>query len=136
MIEIKEKYNIEILSSKILKSSYSYMNVLTDLSITNFIEIYLLLLRPQDLMTFFSLYTIKNRWMWGIDLLFGYYNIKAGILNTCIAEHVLPSESNSSEAGALMNDYLKTYTKYNDYIDIWKDYQPLIETIKIENSLK
>ena len=134
MIEIKEKYKIEILSPKILKSTYNYMNCLKDLTITNFIEVYLLLLKPEDLMNFFSLHTIKNKWMWGIDLLFGYYNIKSGILNNCIAEHVLPSNSNHDEARELMKDYFKTYTKYNDIPDILKDYQVVVETIKIKTA--
>jgi hypothetical protein len=108
------------------------MNSLTDLTITNFIEVYLLLFKPEELIKFFSLYTIENKWMWGIDLLFGYYNIKSGILNNCIAEHVLPSNSNHDEARALMKDYLKTYTKYNDITDIYKEYQAVVETIKIE----
>ena len=136
MIEIKEKYNIEILSPKILKSTYDYMNNLTDLAITNFIEVYLLLLRPKDLINFFSLHTIKNKWMWGIDLLFGYHEMKAGILYTCVCEHVLPSNSNHDEARYLMKDYLKTYTKYNDIPDIIKEYPIIIEKIKIDKNNK
>jgi hypothetical protein len=131
MIEIKEKYKIEILSSKILKSTHEFMTHGKHLTITNAIEVYLLLLTPADLIKFFSLHTIKNKWMWGVDLLFGYYKIKAGILHTCEAEHVLPSNSNRYEASQLMDNYFKTYTKYSTIEQIYSDFPKVIETIEI-----
>jgi len=130
MIKIKEKYHIDFLSSKILKSSHSFMNDNpNDLTINNFLEVYLLLFTPIDFNKFCSIHTIKNKWMWGVDFLFGYYNIRVGILHKYIAEHVLQSNSNGSEARELMNEYLKTHTKYNCYDDIHKDFAAIIETI-------
>ena len=131
MIEVKKKYNIEIMSTKILKSSHKFMHTHNDLTINNFLEVYLLLLKPLDFNKFCSMYTIQNKWMWGCDLLFGYYNIRAGVLNTYVAEHVLTSMSIKWEACKLMNEYFKTRTKYNCIEDVKKEFNPIIETIKL-----
>jgi len=129
LIEVKQKYNIEFLSPKILGSTHYFMNVYTDLTINNFLEVYLLLFTPADFVKFCSLYTLENKWMWGVDFLFGHYNIKAGVLNTYVAEHVLPSNSDHNTARPLMDDYFKTYTKYTCLEDIMNSFPPIKETI-------
>ena len=131
MIKIKKKHKIEFLSIKILKSTHKFMNSYDCLTINNFLEIYLLLLTPSDFIKFCSINTIENKWMWGIDLLFGYYNIKAAVLHIYTAEHVLPSNSNRNEAITLMNNYFKTYTKYKSMRDVFKKFKPIKEKIKL-----
>jgi hypothetical protein len=131
MIEIKKKYNIEILSTKILNSSHGYMNYFTGLTINNFVEVYLLLLTPTDFYKFCSIHTIENKWMWGPDLLFGYYKIRAGVINTYVSEHVLPSKSNNIEADQCMSNYLLKHTKYKTANDILMDFPIIIENIDI-----
>jgi len=130
MIEIKEKYNIEILSPKILNSTHGFMHLNTGLTINNFLEVYLLLLKPNDFTRFCSMHTIQNKWMWGADFLFGHYNIKVGILNNYIANHALPSESNRGEASRKMYEYFSTHVKkYRSLDDIRKDFQEIVEHI-------
>ena len=126
MIEIKKKYNFEILSPKIIKSSHSFMNKFSQgISVNNFLEIYFLLLTPKDFNTILSKHTIENKWMWGVDLLFGYYNIKVGVVYNFIAEHILESQANYIEAESLMIQYLKQYTPYNCIKEIENKYQPI-----------
>ena len=134
MIEIKEKYGIEFLSPKITNSTHWYMNSNSDteLTINNFLEIYLLLLKPADFNRFCSLYTIKNKWMWCIDLLFGYFNVKTGVIFKYTANHELPSNSNKSEACYLGDSYIRENTKYRDRAEIHRDYPPIKETIILE----
>ena len=135
MIEIKNKYNIELLSPKILKATHYYMNFNLvknfngDLTINNFLEVYLLLLTPNNFNKFCSIHTIENKWMWGADLLFGYYKINAGVLHTCVAEHVLPSKANSRDAINLMNDYITKQTPYKTVEEIRLTYVPIIQNI-------
>ena len=126
MIEIKENNNLEILSPKIMKSTHSFMNNLSQgVSVNNFLEIYLLLLTPKDFSRFLSKYTIANKWMWGVDFLFGYYNINVGVAYSFHAEHMLPSKSNCEEAARLMIQYLKQNTPYNCLRDITNNYKPI-----------
>ena len=131
MIQVKRNRNITIMSPKVLKSTHWYMrikqrNVLT---IHNQLEPYLLLLSPRDFNVFCSIHTIKNKWMWGPDLLFGYYNIKAGVLHTNVVEHVLPSKSDGGTASSLSMDYLRRRTKYDNYGQVNRDYSPIKRVI-------
>ena len=130
MIEVKEKYNIEILSPKIINSTHSFMNANTGLTINNFLEVYLLLMKPNDFERFCSMHTIQNKWMWGADFLFGHYKIKTGVLNNCVANHVLPSNSNHGEASRKMYEYFSNHVKkYSSLDDIRKDYPEIVEQI-------
>jgi hypothetical protein len=131
MIEIKNKYNIQILSPKILNSTHPFMNVCNNLTIHNFLEVYMLLLSPIDFETFCSIHTIENKWMWGVDLLFGYYNIKAGVINPYVVNHVFPSKTYRSDAADMCNQYMRKYTKYTNYEDITNDYYAISQ--KIDN---
>lgn len=126
MIEIKKKYNFEILSPKIIKSTHRFMNHFTrGVSVNNFLEVYMLFLTPKDFTKFLSIHTVSNKWMWGADFLFGYFNIKAGVIYSFTAEHVLPSNSNNDEAGNCMTIYLKEKTPFNSLKDIQKKYKPI-----------
>ena len=72
--------------------------------------------------------------MWGADFLFGHYNIKAGVFNNCVANHVLPSESNRGEANRKMYEYFLTHVKkYRSLDDIRKDYPEIVEVIDTTN---
>lgn len=129
-IQLKNLYNIKIASPKIISSTHSFMNIHDNITIHNFLEIYCLILTPDELNKFFSIHTIENKWMWGVDFLFGHYNIRAGVINNYSVQHVLPSKSNKGEANHLMNEYLsKTPYKWLD--ELWKTYTPIYEYIKI-----
>ena len=74
MIKIKKKHGIKLLSPKVIKSTHSFMNEYENLTINNFLEIYFLLLNPKNFYKFISLYNVENKWMWGVDYMYSYYN--------------------------------------------------------------
>jgi hypothetical protein len=121
MIKIKNLYNISLLSPKVIKSTHKFMYENNCLTLNNSVEVYFLLLNPNDFIKFSSIYTIENKWMWGVDLLFGYFNINAGVYNKYYVEHMLPSKSNKREAYKLGLIYIKKYG-FNNYNDIFKKY--------------
>lgn len=125
MTRIKERLNISVISPKIINSTYTYMHIHNDVTINNFLEIYLLLLSPSDFNRFIGLYTIENKWMWGIDLLFGHFNIKAGVVNKFTAIHMLPSKSNKSDAQARLMTYINTHTPFKDPYAIIQMYKAI-----------
>lgn len=134
MIKIKKQHEIIVMSPKVLKSNHEFVRMElpeTSLTINNMLEIYLLLLTPSDFDIFCKFHTIRNKWMWGVDLLFGYYNIKAGVLYSCVVEQILPSRSDQRTAYHLMIEYFKEHTKYNDMCQIFHDYPPIKETINV-----
>ncbi len=125
MIRIKELLNISVISPKIINSTYSYMHIHNDVTINNFLEIYLLMLTPCDFNRFIGLYTIENRWMWGVDLLFGHFNIKAGVVNKFSAIHMLPSKSNHKDARTRLDEYINTHSPFKDPWEIFQMYQAI-----------
>jgi len=132
MISIKQKHQIEVFSPKIIHSTHSFMKEGSELTLNNALEVFFLLLTPKDFQRFCSIHTVQNKWMWGADFLFGYYKITAGVLHTCIAEHMLSSNSDKGEANHLMIEYLKQRTPYTG---IWgqidRDYPCVIQTITV-----
>lgn len=132
MIEIKKNNCFKILSPKIINSTHSFMNYLQHgVSINNFLEIYLLLLTPNDFNLFLSKHTIENKWMWGVDFLFGHYNIKVGVVYDFIAQHILPSNFDAGrEAFELSKIYLIENTPYRCLEDIKQKYKPIKQLVK------
>ena len=121
MIYIKEKYNIEILSPKVINSTHDFMNTYAsyNLTINNALEVYCLLLKYKDFQQFLSIHTIENKWMWGADFLFGHFNIKAGVYHRSSVKHMLlPSKKNTNNAEKLMQAYLKDVNFYGSIKDI------------------
>ena len=55
MIKIKNEYNIQMLSPKILNASHEYMFNYDELTINNFLEIFLLLMTPIDMKKYLSI---------------------------------------------------------------------------------
>lgn len=106
LIEIKKKYNIDIISPKIRKSTYLYMNTNNGLTFTNALEIYCILLTPTDFDKYASLNSVENKYMWGVDLLFGHFKVKTAIMNKYSALHVLPSKSDNHNAQLLFWKYM------------------------------
>ena len=129
MIRIKNKYNIQILSPKITGSTHPFMTMYKNITINNFLEVYCLLLNPDDFSIFCSIYTIENKWMWGVDHLFGFYKIRAGLVNKFIANHEWKKRCyTSDDAEPVMLEYLKK-TPFGSLKDIINKYSPIIEEI-------
>lgn len=111
MIEIKKQHNIQVLSPKVLNSTWNFMNNNNNcITFNNALEVYFLLLSPKDFINFSSINTIENKWTWGVDHLFGHYNIEAAVYMNFYVEHMLErnmSKNNKKEAFKLRKIYLK-----------------------------
>ena len=121
MFNIKEKYNIDILSPKVINSTHAFMNSYAshNLTINNALEVYCLLLKYKDFQRFLSIHTIENKWMWGVDFLFGHFNIKVGVYNRSSVKHMLlPSKKNTNNAEKLMRAYFRDVNFYGSLKDI------------------
>jgi len=133
MIEIKEKYNIEILSPKVINSTHYWMNQFNQLTINNFLEVYCLLMNPENFKKYLSINTIENKWMWGADFVFGYFKMKVGVLTIFEVNHFIKdNDSNKEEAKTLMNKYIRQVTHFKDISAVFRAYTPVIETIVVD----
>jgi len=115
MIEYKQRYRLHLLSPKIMNSTHKYMNMYHQkLTITNALEVYCLLMTPKDFSMYSKVNTIENKWMWGVDYLFGHLKLKTGIYNSSILHHKYRhSKEIANEAEPLMVSYLKKFGYHN-----------------------
>lgn len=134
LIYIKNKYNIEFLSPKILKATWPYMkhDKYKNLALTSRIEIFCILMNPNDFTKFMSINDIKNPNIWGVDYIMSHLNIKTAIYHNCYAEHVLESKSDHKQAIKQMFTYLNNYG-YESDIDIKNKYNN--EVLQIINEI-
>lgn len=97
LIRIKKQFNIEVLSPKIINATHEYMENPSNkgpVVLCNNLEFFCYILTPKDYEKYFEMFDIKNKYMWGIDLLFGYYKIRAGIDYNSSAEHFFRDTEN------------------------------------------
>ena len=138
MIYYKNKYNIQLLSPFIKKSTHKFMyeSLETQIHLTNFLEINFLLLTKDDFELFLSIHTIENKWMWGVNFLFGYYNINSALIGNNYCEHIIENTIHDIDLHKyrlkLQNDYIKTYTKFNDFNNILMNYRFIKKSFDLE----
>lgn len=131
-INIKQKYSIEFLSPKILNGNWPYMynqpsNVL---SIMNHLEIFCIFFEPKDFKKFLEINCIDNKWIWGVDHLFGFLNITTCIYNKYTVSHYFRTNGETQTAITLMHNFLKT--KHNTNINYLRQkYTPIKNIIAI-----
>jgi len=69
---------------------------------------------PKDFSMYSKVNTIENKWMWGVDYLFGHLKLKTGIYNSSILHHKYRhSKEIANEAEPLMVSYLKKFGYHN-----------------------
>ncbi len=136
MIQIKKKYDLQIISPKVINATHYFMqnqqkNILT---LNNSVEVYCLLLTPRDFKDYSLVNTVENKWMWGADMLFGHYNISAGVYYGFEVKHMLPSKSNSSEAFKLGCEYLITrgFKSYSEVEFAYPKVKKIIDNIVLD----
>jgi len=130
MIEIKNEYNLQLISPKVINGTYAWMQSYNGLTINNALEIFCLLLTPDDFNLYASKNTVKNKWMWGVDCLFGYWNINTGVYHKQSVIHMLPSMSDRKEAYILGDEYVKQYG-YNSVDELYYNIEYIVKEIDI-----
>lgn len=116
LICIKNKYDIEFLSPKVLDATWQYMKhkKYSDLALTNRIEIYCILLNPRDFYKFMSLNDINNPNIWGVDYIMSHFNIRTGVYQNNVVEHILKSSSDHLKATKQMTLFLNKHGYSSD----------------------
>jgi hypothetical protein len=119
MINIKNKYKIEIISPRVHGTGYEYMRSATDgLGLTNFLELFFFIMTPIDFAKFSSVNTYENKYMWGVDLIYGHININTAVYYKSLVIHKFQNSNNQSEKASIcMKEYLtKLYKLTPDFI--------------------
>lgn len=129
-IKIKKKYNIDILSPKVIDATWFYMYQYSGskLAFTNRLEMFCFLLTPNDLLKYLKINDIKNPGIWGVDLLCSYFNIKTAIYYDSIVHHKLPRTQNRDNSEKNMIIYLNKYG-FSSIDDVFNKYPDDIKNI-------
>lgn len=136
IINVKNKYNLDIISPHIMNATQRYMQPLTinTLKIVNAIEFYLYIVTPEILLKIFNYHDINNSLLWGYDFLLGYFKFNCGIYSNYICNHHLRQENDSKIkpicGKTLMLNFIKKYG-FNTIEEIKKIYPPIINTIHL-----
>ena len=108
LVDIRNKHNIDIISPAIFGATWSYMlpNGFDVLAITNHLEVYCMIMTPNNFQKYLSINTFENKWIWGVDHLFGHFGINTAIYYGMNACHIIPAAHGcSEEAHLLMKEY-------------------------------
>ena len=137
LVSIRKKYNIDLISPAIIGASHNYMNSLppNKLAFTNSLEIYCMVVTPNGFKKYLSVNSLQNKWIWGVDFLFGYFNIKTAVYYAMNAYHLIPSTSygghgKDNEAIKLMNIFLSKHG-FSSLAKVKAKYPPIIKTITV-----
>ena len=128
------EHSLDVISPRIHGSTHSFMHEYEHegLTLNNGVEVYMLLTTPRGLTRFFSLHTLANRWMWGVDALLGFFGLRAGVDNTSAAEHAIPQSEdrrNEMAACALMHEYLEAHTPFRTLGEVLSEYPWVKEVV-------
>lgn len=123
MIEIKNKYEICLISPRVINASWPFMsNNINKLILTNFLEVFCLLMSPGDFDKYKSVNTIENKWGFGVDFLFGFHKIKTALCSYFTVIHALPGKDNNKEAIVLMNKHFQKLGFNAPNLNSWKTF--------------
>lgn len=117
MINILNNHKIKFLSPSIENSTWKCMNKLLKsnnvLAFTNICEIYTLLMKADDFKLFLSLHDYENKWLWGVDYIFDYYNIRTAVHYDNICIHKFKANHDSKSFNYKINNMNKYFKKNN-----------------------
>ena len=130
--DIRTKYGIDLISPSITGATHSHMASVNshEIAITNCLEVYCILMTPRSFRKYLTINSAENKWLWGVDHLFGHFGIKTAIYRGMSALHMIPAAHNcSGEAERLMDRYLNN-NGFTSLEDVKKKY-PVIKEIII-----
>ena len=130
LINIRNKYKLDIISPAIVGATWPYMQPYNSsmLAITNHLEVYCMLMTPENFKRYLDINTFENKWIWGVDHLFGHFGINTAVYHGMHAHHIIPhGHGCDDEAMSLMIEYLqsKGFKNLNDV----KQRYPVIKQI-------
>lgn len=135
LVSIKNEYHLDIISPKVINATYNFMNYSSDdeykLLLTNAIEFYCYLIKPEIFYKLIDIHEIDNKWCWGLDFMLGYFKFKCGVSLEYSCKHLYSQTNSVSTREAYLN-MIKFLNKYGfkSLYDIKTQYPPIINYIK------
>lgn len=124
MISILKNNNLKFLSPVIKNATWKCMDKLLNsnnvLAYTNILEIFTLLMKAEDFKLFLSLNDINNKWIWGVDYMFDFLNIKTAVTYSNICLHKYKSKNEAKLINLRIKDMNNYFKKNNVSLKIIK----------------
>ncbi|MHA2082112.1 MAG: hypothetical protein ACXABD_00020 [Candidatus Thorarchaeota archaeon] len=133
LIDMRNKHGIDIISPAIAGATWKYMlpNKPNILAITNCLEVYCMIMTPENFRKYLAINTFRNKWIWGVDLLFGYFGIKTAVYHGMDAHHIIPcAHGCNDEAKSLMIEYFHS-KGFENLDDVRKQYPIIKQAVTI-----
>ena len=133
LLDIRDKYDIDIISPAIIGATYRHMmsGKSNTLAFTNHLEVYCMLMKPNSFRKYLSINTVRNKWIWGVDMLFSHFGINTAVYYGMSAFHAIPdAHGRKDEASMLMNQYLSE-RGFKGFRHVRKLYPAVRKTITI-----
>lgn len=130
LIRTKEQFNVDIISPRVKNSTHKWLMdrfpKQKSIRITNAVEIYCVLMKPNTFVKYINSHDIKNTWMWGHDFLLGFFGFTSAIYSECKCLHYFPQSNKefASDAGEQMNIFIKKYG-FKSLQEIRQMYKPI-----------
>lgn len=135
LIANKEKYDVKLISPKVKNATHPYMFKVPPVqptpafAYTNQLEFYCYLLKPEDFFRYLSFHDIENPFIWGVDLMFKYYNFSTGLDYTNEIDHCMPARNyDNSKPMQDMKQYLNK-RGFESFLQVQKLYPPICQVV-------
>ena len=129
LIKKKNKHGFDIISPCVTDAWHEYMHKRNDKVITtrnNHIEMFFYFMTPDGYFKYLNTVDAENAWIWGNDLVLGYFGLKVGIDYENEVTHMIKgNESNASIAHAMLDKYLAKNKL--DWLDLVTNYPAIAE---------
>lgn len=136
MIDVKNKYNLDIISPSVIDATHDFMRLFeaNKLQFANAIEFYFYLVTPRTLFQMFEFHDVDNSLLWGYDFLLGYFGFNCAIYSNVICKHHLRQRNDPLikhiSGYELMIKFIKK-NGFNSIEDVQKKYPSTINRITI-----
>tara|TARA_B100001250_G_scaffold362308_1_gene340919 strand:+ start:1000 stop:1740 length:741 start_codon:yes stop_codon:yes gene_type:complete len=138
LINIRKANHLDIISPSVIGATHKYMysQSANSLALTNHLEIYCMIITPEVFKKYLSLNSFENKWIWGVDALFGHFGVKTAVYYGMNVFHLIPSGGNgghgqNDEAEAMMITYLQNHG-FQSLEHVHKVYPPIRQVIAVK----
>ncbi len=138
LINIRKEHHLDIISPAVIGATHEYMysQSANSLAFTNHLEIYCMVITPEVFKKYLSLNSFENKWIWGVDVLFGHFGVKTAVYYGMNVFHLIPSTGNGGhgrghEAQSMMEAYLQKHG-FQSFDQVHRIYPPIRHVITVK----
>ena len=137
LIRTKERFNVDIISPCIKNATHKWLMerfaTNNSIRITNAVEIYCVIMKPETFVKYIDSHDIKNTWMWGHDFLLGFFGFTCAIYSDCKCLHYFSQSNKDFDTAA--REQMKVFIQKHGFTslkEIQRMYKPIKEVVVLK----